>query len=205
MRKPACAGIRVDPPAAVTRWGSIVLAGVFSAAMLAACSSSTSGNASTAKTSSTTAPAANPGTTTSSAATTTAASGSGSRCSGLRAGQGGIIQVFCNGTGDAKITIGAASKELMGGTCVEQSGQFAINFGAVAGPEFPPGKTKPDYLGALIADGGGALEAFTVRINGTSSGVIVNRTATVSADKKSATLHGKTLSGGASVTVAVTC
>lgn len=168
--------------------------------VLAACSSTSSGKAtfSTAN-----GPAA--ATTPTSQPPSSTSHGSSSGCGSVQAGQGGIIQVFCNGPGDAKITMGSASKELTGGSCTEQSGQFAINFGAVAGPDFPAGQTKPDYLGALVEDGSGTLNAFTVIINGTSSGVIVNRTATVSADKKSATLKGQRLSDSAPVTVTVTC
>ena len=172
-----------------------------SAVVLAACSSTSSGKATFSTANGT--PGANTSSTTPSTSTSQAASGA---CGGgAVAGQGGILQVFCGGPGDAKITMGSASKELTGGTCVEQAGQYAINFGAVAGPDFPSGQSKPDYLGALIDDSNGALGAFTVIIDGTSSGTIVNRVATLSAAKKSVMLKGKRLDDGATVSVNLTC
>ena len=178
----------------LSRFDAAILAVSLSAVVLVGCSSTTAGNSA----GSTSLPA----TIASSPTTAAVAGGCGG---GAQAGQGGILQLFCGGTGDAKITLGPASKELKGGTCVEQAGQFAINFGAVAGPDYPAGQAKPDYLGALVDNSTGALNAFTVSIDGTSSGVITNRTATVSADKKSATLNGKRQSDGAAVTAKLTC
>lgn len=128
-----------------------------------------------------------------------------SACGDYKAGQGGIIQVFCGGPATAKVTMGTTTRDLTGGSCGEQAGGFGIDFGAVAGPAYPSGKAKPDYLGATIDDRSGAVIAFTINLNGTSNGLITNGTATISADKKTATLTGTQLQGGEAVRVDVSC
>lgn len=105
----------------------------------------------------------------------------------------------------AKVTVGAAaSKEISGGTCSQQSDQLALNFGVVAGPDFPAGSAKPDYVGALVPNGSSSPQAFTVRVDG-SGGNVVSSTVSVSADKKTVSLGGKLLTTGDPVSVVITC
>jgi hypothetical protein len=170
----------------------VVVAALSMAAVACGSSSTSSSSPSTAD------GAAAPATGASSSPAQPAASG----CNGYSAGSGGVVQVFCSGTSKASVTVGAKSKQLTGGSCAHQDGQLAVNFGVVTGPDFPSGSAKPDYIGALIADGSTTAGAFTVHIDG-AGGIVVHGTATVNGTQ-SAMLRGTLLAGDA-VSVDVTC
>src|ERR1041385_1976484 len=82
----------------------------------------------------------------------------------LLAACAGEARVFCDGSATAKVVVGGTSSTVKGGSCDEQGGYFAINFGAVTGPDFKG--DRPDYIGALFPDGGGAPDAVTIRAGG---------------------------------------
>ena len=161
--------------------------GLSAAALLAACGSSTTTGTS-GPTSSAGAPSSQAG-----------ASGCGS------AGQPGVLHVFCDGTATASVTIGGTTKTLTGGTCEEQAGMFTINVGtAIDDTNWPAGTPKPDYLG-LIYDGTGQPTVFSARLDGTlAAAVTTGRTGSLGADKKSATIAGKTYKG-VPISASVTC
>ena len=130
------------------------------------------------------------------ASTTTKADG----CKGLQPGKTGIIRVFCGGTATAKVTIGTTKTILIGGTCEESGGFDTVNFGAVPGPDYTG--TKPDYIGALFPEKGGAPQAVTVRSGG-KGGLVTGATGDISADRQSVHIAGSSADG--TVVVDISC
>jgi hypothetical protein len=137
----------------------------------------------------------------SSPALTTAHAGGAQACSDYTPGKDGIIQVFCDGSATAGLTIGSASTKLTGGSCTDSNGYYAINFGAVAGPDFTG--DKPDYIGALFPEGTTTAQAVTVRAGG-QGGTLTKLSSTVSDDQKSVHIEGTTTAGD-KVTADIAC
>ncbi|MDT4938958.1 MAG: hypothetical protein QOG80_2629 [Pseudonocardiales bacterium] len=171
--------------------------GATGAALLAACSSSAGYHGSGIL------PAFSTGSTGPTVALQSAGPGSYA-CSGYTAGRSGVLQVFCSGTGQAKVTIGGAAKTLTGGDCRTAGTQIAINFGVITGPGFASSQPKPDYVGALVDPSGGGAGAFTARIDG-QGGIVLQPHSVVTADKKTITLTGTLLGTSDAVKVDITC
>lgn len=110
-------------------------------------------------------------------------------CDELTAGREGVIRTFCSGSATVSVTIGPTAKTFTGGTCDDSTGELAVNVGVVVGPDFPPGRAKPDYVGALIDVKSSHSSAFTARIDG-MGGVVTDVRTTVSADRRSVRLRG---------------
>lgn len=140
--------------------------------------------------------------TTSSTTTTTAAADA--RCgSGVHAGSGGVVQVFCDGTATVRVTVGSAGRTLHGGTCAVSQGQLAVNVGAIVGVDYPPEKAKPDFVGILVEPRSSSVDAFTVFVGG-DGGVVQDAKAMLSDGDRHLVLTG-TVTPVGDVRVEVVC
>jgi hypothetical protein len=117
-------------------------------------------------------------------------------CASYSPGKSGVTQTFCTGKGSVKITQGATTATVAHATCAVSGGFNTVNAGVVVGPAFKG--AKPSYFGFEAPTSSksftNAVLAYTV--NGTKAAVLKN-TGTVSANGKSGTFTGTTLTGAA--------
>lgn len=109
--------------------------------------------------------------------------------SGARAGSGGVVQVFCDGTATVRVTLGSSAHTLHGGTCAVSEGQLAVNVGAIVGVDYPVEKAKPDFVGILVEPRSSTVDAFTVFVGG-DGGVVQGAKATLSDGDRHLVLTG---------------
>ena len=141
-------------------------------------------------------------------ATTTAGSGGGggssSGCSSYTPGKGGVVQVFCDGSGSAKVTIGGKEHTVSGVNCDVQAGYFTVNGGVVVSSEFTG--TKPDYVGFLLPEKGGAFSNVTASVTIDGKGyALVKNSGTIDVGSKKGTLTGTAYGDDTPIKVAIDC
>jgi hypothetical protein len=124
-----------------------------------------------------------------------------SGCSSFHPGSKGVTQSFCTGKAVIKITIGATTTSIKGGTCAVSGSYFTVNAGVIVGPTFKG--TKPNYFGMDASQAPGAFSKATIAyvVAGTSGLLIKNSGMT---NHKTGTFTGTDLNRN-SVTGSFTC
>jgi hypothetical protein len=124
-------------------------------------------------------------------------------CSSYHAGSKGVIRAFCSGKAVAKVTVGAVTTTLKGGTCTVGGGYFSLSAGVVIDATFKG--PKPNYFGLSAPSGATSFTnaTLTYNVNGLS-GAVTQNTGTVAANRKSGTFSGTELTGAA-VSGSFTC
>ena len=135
--------------------------------------------------------------------TTTTAAEAGA-CSSYTPGKGGVVQVFCDGSGTVTVSAGGKDFTVDGATCEVSGGFFTINGGVLVGNDFDG--TKPDYVGLNLPQQGGAFSnvALGITVGGTGYALTKN-SGTFDAAAKTGTFTGTNLADDAEVTGSFTC
>lgn len=124
-----------------------------------------------------------------------------SGCSSFHPGSKGVTQSFCTGKAVIKITIGATTTTIKGGTCEVSGAYFTVNAGVVVAPTFKG--TKPNYFGMDAPKTSGAFSNATLAyVVGGTSGFLSKNSGTT--NHKTGTFSGTDLSGNA-VSGSFTC
>jgi hypothetical protein len=118
-------------------------------------------------------------------------------CSAYHVGDDHVAQVFCAGPAKIRLTIGAQTHVLGGGSCQTQGGVFSFNLGVAT----DAGATStPDYVGLTVLKSMPA-PVIAVRLDGKKY-LMLHGKAQVSAQGGSFHADGRIL-GGASVNIPV--
>jgi len=121
-------------------------------------------------------------------------------CPQFTAGEGGVVQTFCDGPGTVTVKVGDASGEITGVTCAVAGGYYTLQGGVQVdqGPDATFKGALPDFVQMLLPEAGGSFTDVTMAFHLDGKTYAVTKSAgTVDVKANTGTFTGTALAGEA--------